>query len=210
MSVSRETSDRLDRYVELLLKWQQTINLIGPSTVNDVWGRHILDCAQLIRFLPKKDHYTILDLGSGAGLPGLVLAILGASNVKLIESNLRKCIFLREAARVTGVNVEILNSRIEDLNHVRGDIILARGLAPLCKLLEIAKPVSNMSTVFLLLKGKGLKKELTDLNKKWNIKIQVYPSLSEVSSSVVKLELVFRENFGSNKFENGRDRYSKA
>ena len=100
LGVSRETLERLKIYVELLLKWQRAINLIGPGTIADVWGRHVLDCGQLMPYIPR-DKTPVVDIGSGAGLPGLIFAIMGVPDIKLVESDSRKCSFLREAARVT-------------------------------------------------------------------------------------------------------------
>ena len=136
LGVSRETLERLKIYVELLLKWQRAINLIGPGTIADVWGRHVLDCGQLMPHIPK-DKAPIVDIGSGAGLPGLILAIMGVPDIKLVEADSRKCSFLREAARVTKTPVEIVESRVEHLEDLAAGVIAARALAPLTKLTEL-------------------------------------------------------------------------
>ena len=112
--VSRETLDKLTAYVDLLRKWQRSINLVSAPSLADVWRRHILDSAQLLKLAPEHSR-SWLDLGSGAGLPGLVVAMLGMPNVHLVESDKRKCAFLREAARVAGVQVRIHNCRIDTM-----------------------------------------------------------------------------------------------
>lgn len=117
--VSRETLERLEAYAGLLSKWQGTLNLISSRSLPDVWHRHMLDCAQLINLVPATAH-TWLDVGSGAGFPGLVLAILGAGNVFLLEKDARKCAFLREAIRVTGAKANIVENRIEEIEEIEG------------------------------------------------------------------------------------------
>src|SRR5260221_2069883 len=130
--VSRETCERLERYVATLLRWQPTINLVSRGTLDDLWRRHLLDSAQLLPHMP--DCGPIVDLGSGAGFPGLVLAILGAPDVHLVESDSRKAAFLREAARAAGAAVTVHNAPIETVS-VPAAAITARALAPLTPLL---------------------------------------------------------------------------
>src|SRR6202044_3793088 len=131
---SRETLDRFGTYVDLLGAWNRRINLVGRNTIGDVWRRHILDCAQLIRYVPPQAR-VLVDLGSGAGLPGLVLAILGVPEVHLVESDLRKAAFLREAARVTGATAQIHPQRAEKMPRLAADLITARAVASLPDLL---------------------------------------------------------------------------
>jgi 16S rRNA (guanine527-N7)-methyltransferase len=191
LDVSRETLERLEIYVELLLKWQCAINLIGPRTVADVWGRHVLDCGQLMRYIPK-DRSPVVDIGSGAGLPGLILAIMGVPDVKLVESDSRKCTFLREAARITKTPVEIVESRIEHLKNIAAGVVTARALAPLTMLTELSQSVTKRNTIYLFLKGKDLKNELTDLKKNWKMNWEVHPSVTNPDGSILKMESVAR------------------
>ena len=191
LDVSRETLERLEVYVGLLLKWQRAINLIGPGTVADVWGRHVLDCGQLMRYIPR-DKAPVVDIGSGAGLPGLVLAIMGVPNVKLVESNSRKCNFLREAARMTKAPVEIVESRVDHLQNMVAGVVTARALAPLSKLIELSQSVTSPNTIYLFLKGKDLKNELTHLNNNWRLNWEVHPSLTNPDGSILKMESVAR------------------
>lgn len=185
--VSRETLDRLKAYASLLEKWQRRINLVGASTLGDLWRRHMLDSAQLLPHIPDSAA-NLVDLGSGAGFPGLVLAIMGAPDVHLIESNGRKCAFLREAARVTGTAVTIHNMRIERTEAWPADVITARALAPLSVLIEYARPYLTPNSICLFLKGRGVDEELTELRKMWNIRENEYPSMTDSDGIVVRLE----------------------
>jgi len=191
LGVSRETLERLEIYVELLLKWQRAINLIGPGTVADVWGRHVLDSGQLMPYIPK-DKSPVVDIGSGAGLPGLVLAIMGVPDVKLVESDSRKCVFLREAARMTKTQVDIVESRVEYLENMAAGVITARALAPLSKLVELSQSVTKPNTLYLFLKGKNLKNELTHLKNNWRMQLEIHPSVTNPDGSILKMESVTR------------------
>ena len=128
--VSRETLARLEAYVDLLTRWSVRINLVGRDTLADLWRRHILDSAQLHRFIPSTAK-TLIDVGSGAGLPGLVLAILGVAGVELVEADSRKAAFLREAARVTDADVTIRPCRIQAVPPHPANVVTARACAPL-------------------------------------------------------------------------------
>src|SRR6202012_3858963 len=133
VDVSRETRERLAAYVALLAKWNAKINLVGPATLPDVWRRHILDSAQVHAL--DADAAVLVDLGSGAGLPGLILAILGGPEVHLIESDLRNAAFLQEAARQTGTKLTIHAKRIDAAPAIQADVVTARALARLANLL---------------------------------------------------------------------------
>ena len=193
--VSRETSERLERYADLLLKWNTRVNLVGQSTLVDLWRRHMLDSAQLFPHLPESTG-RLVDLGSGAGFPGLVLAIMGVPDVHLIEANTRKCVFLREAARVTETSVTIHNARIESCTSLKTDIVTARALAPLSILLEYAKPYLTSKSLCFFLKGVGIEKELTETRKLWNIKENIHPSLTNPEGVIVRLEVLPFESSG--------------
>ena len=197
--VSRESLPALETYVALLAQWQQRINLIGPATVADIWHRHIADSLQLLAHLPRGAR-TIVDLGSGAGLPGLVLAIALMNDpevtVHLIESNGKKAAFLREAARQTGARVAVHQARIESLDSdpLQGpvDAVVARALAPLPKLLELARiPLENGATA-LFHKGRDADRELTEAAKYWNIRHTRIASLTEAEACILKIEEVTR------------------
>lgn len=188
--VSRETMERLQAYAELLVKWQPRINLVGPDTVPELWRRHFFDSAQLMPLVGAVRR--VVDLGSGAGFPGLVLAVMGASDVHLIESDARKCAFLREAARVAATAVTVHNRRIEQVAPLAADLVTARALAPLPRLLEWAAPHLGEGGRCLFLKGKGSEDELTAAAKDWNIAVERVPSLSDPSGVILHLREVYR------------------
>jgi 16S rRNA (guanine527-N7)-methyltransferase len=189
--VSRETLARLEAYVELLCAWNRRINLVGPRTIGDVWRRHILDSAQLFPLISVKAR-VLLDVGSGAGLPGLILAILGANDVHLVEADQRKCAFLREAARVTAAPVQIHAQRLEKCPRFGADVITARAFAPLADLLDQVCHFIEPHSILLFLKGKTVGGELTEARKGWNMRTTQHPSVSDPSGTVLRLEQVIR------------------
>ncbi|HMD64220.1 MAG TPA: 16S rRNA (guanine(527)-N(7))-methyltransferase RsmG [Stellaceae bacterium] len=190
--VSRETLARLEAYAELLIRWSARINLVGRDTIHDLWRRHILDSAQLHRFIPNLTQ-NLIDLGSGAGLPGLVLAILGVPGVELVEADSRKAAFLREAARVTGAEVTIRPCRIQSVPPHPVDIVTARACAPLDRLLDLAAPFLAPETLCLFPKGERYNEELTLARKAWTMNVSVEQSLSDRRGVVLRLQQVARE-----------------
>ena len=186
--VSRETAERLDLYVDHLLKWQKRLNLIGRSTIPEIWTRHILDSAQLMNHLPP-DCRTLVDLGSGAGLPGLVLAILGVPDVHLIESDTRKAVFLREAARLTGTPVTVHSKRVDQCSGITGDVITARALAPFHVLLDMARPFAHKGTVMVFPKGQDSQKELEMADLDAGVYVQTLSSQTSAQGVVLRVTL---------------------
>lgn len=184
---------RLETYVAALVKWQRGINLIGPATVADIWHRHILDCGQLAAQIPAATR-RVCDLGSGAGLPGLVLAAVGVGAgeggcLDLVESDSRKAAFLREANRLMGTHGRVESRRIEEMAETGAagyDIITARALAPLPKLLEMSNNLLKTGGKLLFLKGKGADAELTESEKAWKMRVTKMPSASD-SEGVILL-----------------------
>jgi 16S rRNA (guanine527-N7)-methyltransferase len=190
--VSRETLDRLDRFVAELLSWQQRMNLIASSTVPILWTRHIADSLQLLLLAPKAK--TWADLGSGAGFPGFVLACALAdtpgTTVHLVESSTKKAAFLREAARVTAAPVVIHAVRVVDfVNNRPGpiEVVTARALAPLPKLVAEAYPLLKTGTTALFPKGQDVDAELTEAAKCWNIQSSLVPSLTDPKARIVRI-----------------------
>jgi 16S rRNA (guanine527-N7)-methyltransferase len=192
-NVSRETMERLQTYKILLETWQRKINLIAPSTLPHLWERHFEDSLQLLPFLPEKK-CTLIDLGSGAGFPGLVLAICRGEDmdVTLIESDLRKCLFLENVSRETFLKVNVVRSRIESLSGIKGDVITARGLAPLSRLLEYAHPFMHETSFCLFLKGKETEKEIEMAKKNWEFCLEIFPSLTDARGRILKLSSLKR------------------
>ena len=193
-NVSRETLDRLRLYVSLLLRWNQEINLIGRSTEQDLWRRHVLDSAQIYNLLPAVA-FPLVDLGSGAGFPGLILAILGARDVHLVESDKRKAAFLRQAAQSTGLDVTIHAARIEELCPFRAAVVTARALAPLPKLLNLATRFESGETRYIFLKGQYVDDELTAAYKMWKLTVDRKLSQSDPTGTVLCLSEVSRVRF---------------
>ena len=189
LNVSRETLDIFSVYGETLAKWQSKINLISGKTLDNVWRRHFLDCAQLHNLLPSGTK-NILDIGSGAGFPGLVLAVMGVKNVTLVESDLKKCLFLSEVLRQTGKHANIINCRIEEFDGGYFDIITARALAPMDKLLSYINPHFGPTTRGVFLKGERLDRELTKAKKQWKLKYKTFPSITDDGGSIIIVEKI--------------------
>ena len=189
--VSRETRERLNTYADLLRKWQRSINLVGPRTLDDLWNRHFTDSAQLLPLIPPTSR-VLVDFGSGAGFPGLVLAILGVAEVHLIESDQRKATFLREVARATGTPVTVHAKRIEQVAPVPADVVSARALAPLGDLLGFAAPFLHSDSLCLFPKGQMAEDELTAASKTWNINVDRIQSVTDPSATILRVSQVSR------------------
>lgn len=188
-AVSRETMARLQIYEGLLHEWSERMNLVARSTLDGIWHRHMLDSAQIFPLI-SKDAKTLVDLGSGAGFPGLVLAIMGVPDVHLIESTGKKTSFLHAVADATGVSVQIHNDRIEALKPIKADVITARALAPLDKLLGYAQRYSTPETHHIYLKGQHVGDELTKAHKMWIMKVDRLPSSTDPQGSVLSVSEV--------------------
>jgi 16S rRNA (guanine527-N7)-methyltransferase len=201
--VSRETLTRLEAYAALLAQWNERINLVARDSLRDPWRRHFLDSAQLLPLIPKGAG-SLIDLGSGAGFPGLVLAILGVPGVELVESDVRKCAFLREAARIAQGPVTIHNTRIEALPAHPVGVVTARGCAPLDRLLLLAQGLIGPHTCCLFLKGERAEEELTAARRAWNMTASLHPSRSDPRGVIVALEQIARRPERAGGAESGR------
>lgn len=185
---------RLRIYAERLEKWQKAINLVAPKTLPELWQRHFLDSAQLLKHAPLNVQRW-LDLGSGGGFPGLVIAALSEAHVHLVESDQRKSAFLRDTAHAMGVKVMVHVKRIEAvepdaLHHVMGgapQVISARALAPLKELIDLAHPLAGPDTVFLFLKGRQAEDELTEARRYWTLRSpDLLPSQTEAEARIIR------------------------
>ena len=187
----------LDIYIELIKKWQKNINLVSKNSINDLWNRHVLDSAQLYSLLPapKKGLY-IYDLGSGAGFPGMVLAIMGRKDIILCESNKRKCEFLKEVSRITNTNISIVNIRAQKLDGRSALAITSRALASLDALLEISMPILREKGVCVFPKGRTWKEELTVAEKKFIINYNTVQSITSSDSKIIIITKV-RKKYGN-------------
>jgi 16S rRNA (guanine527-N7)-methyltransferase len=190
--VSRETLRRLAAYAELLLKWNKRINLIGRGSETELWRRHMLDSAQLLSLIPKSAR-TIADIGSGAGLPGLILSVLNsAASFALIESDRRKAAFLREAIRATQSSAIVHEKRVEEVDLPSQDVVVARALAPLDRLLEMVQKLISIHTVCLFPKGATAEQELTEARARWIMQARQVPSRTDPAGRILVLTEVAR------------------
>lgn len=195
--VSRETEARLDRYIELLLLWQAKTNLIAPSTLPQIWTRHVADSLQLLALAPDAKRW--VDFGSGGGFPGVVLACALAdrpgASVHLVERNGKKAAFLREAVRVTGATAVVYPEDIVDyVDSVSApvDCVTARAVAPLHSLLELAEPLLTAGAKGLFLKGQDVESELTEATRYWNIQSNLIRSVSGGDGWIVMVDRLER------------------
>ncbi len=185
--VSRETLARLETYAALLERWRERVNLISAASFADLWRRHMLDSAQLFPLIPATTR-RLVDLGSGAGFPGLVLAIMGVPGGELVESDGRKCAFLEAVIRETGVNAAVHNARVEALARVPADVVTARALAPLPRLLALAERFIGPETLCLFPKGARVDEELTEAAKKWTMALVRVPSSTDPSGTILHIQ----------------------
>lgn len=197
--VSRETEARLDRYVDLLVEWQAKTNLIAPSTLPQLWTRHISDSLQLLDLAPSAKQW--LDFGSGGGFPGVVLACAMAehpgASIQLVERNAKKAAFLREALRVTGGTGTVILADIGDyVDSLQTpiDCVTARAVAPLQMLLGYAEPLIQRGAKALFLKGQDVESELTEATKYWNIEPLLHPSRTGGHGWIVELSAIERRS----------------
>ncbi|MEZ5855675.1 MAG: 16S rRNA (guanine(527)-N(7))-methyltransferase RsmG [Hyphomicrobiaceae bacterium] len=198
--VTPETIARLEVYAATLRHWQARINLVAPSTLDDAWHRHFADSAQIASLAPATASSWV-DLGSGAGFPGLVCAILRAGRAAprprftLVESDQRKCAFLREVVRQTSlatlIPVDILCARIEEsatrAKLTSADVISARALAPLPRLLELAAPLLGNATTALFMKGRGAEDEVAEAQRSWQFEYDVLASRTEQQARIIRI-----------------------
>ena len=189
--VSRETTARLECHLGLLERWSARINLVSRGTLADAWRRHAADSAQLFDLVPPGVRSWI-DLGSGAGFPGLVVAAIAHEKapglaVTLVESDRRKAAFLRTAARSMGLEVEILARRAEELPARRYDVVSARALAPLPALLPLARRFAGPETVLLFPKGRNVERELTEALERWHTRVERLPSRTDPEATILRI-----------------------
>ncbi len=185
--------EKLEIYVRMMLEWQSAINLVAPSTLPQIWERHILDSAQLWPLIVKDGTPShIIDLGSGGGLPAIVLAILGAQHVTMIESDLRKSVFLREVSRETNLtNVTILNKRCEQVEGLKAPIVTARAVASLLQLVGWAKPFLEEDGLMIFPKGQDYQAEIDELSEEFEAdlvgNIEAIQSITDDKAHIVMI-----------------------
>jgi len=187
-NVSRGTFEQIEAFLAFLREEATRQNLIAESTLDALWARHVVDSAQLMDLVVSWCDW--LDLGSGAGFPGLVVAILGTGRVTLIESRAKRIAFLREAAEIAGVGdrIEVIGSRVETAPRRRYDVISARAFAPLPKLLDLAAPFADRATCFVLPKGKSAGEELEAARASWQGAFRLVPSVTDPEAAIIVAE----------------------
>lgn len=191
-NVSRETHHRLKIYLKMLLKWNTKINLVSKSTIEEAWTRHFLDSAQLVALI-ERPVSRWLDIGSGGGFPGMVVAIVVSelrpeTEVVMIESDQRKCAFLKAVLRETGVSAGVHAARIDDVPKVDADVISARALANLSDLLAHAQRHGSAHSTALFAKGRNWKREVSEAQTKWRFKHQVHQSKTDAEAVILRIE----------------------
>ncbi len=196
VDVSRETFDALKAYEALVLRWTPAINLVSKASANSLWERHILDSAQIFALCPSSA-LSWADLGSGGGFPGLVVAILAKDlkpqlRVTLVESDLRKATFLRQAAQTLNLPVAVLSKRIEALDPLRADVLSARALAPLVTLLGYAEAHLQRPGMAIFPKGARFQDEVVEAQKAWAFDVDIRPSLSEAEAAILVIRNIHR------------------
>jgi 16S rRNA (guanine527-N7)-methyltransferase len=190
--VSRETREALETHLMLLLDWAPRINLVGPGQLDEYWRRHALDSAQLLRLAPEAR--TWIDLGSGAGFPGLVLACclkgVEGARVDLVESNAKKAAFLREAIRATGAPARVRLERADQAAAAGGayDVVTARAFAPLSRIIDDAAALLQNGAIGLFLKGESIDSEITEAGSRWALTYQILPSLSDPRGRIIRVD----------------------
>ena len=185
-NLSRNQIDLIDNYILKLTKSNQIHNLVGPSTIDVAWDRHINDSLQLSEFILKKN-VSIIDFGTGAGLPGVILYILGYTNILLIDSKMKKINFIKEFAHEQNLEIKTICTRVEKIKNQKFDFVICRAFAPLIKLLDYSRFFTKTNTSLLFLKGRSVKKEIYDAKKLFNFEYSLYPSKSEGGGFVLKI-----------------------
>jgi len=196
LDVSRETLERLELLVSLVRKWSPRINLVSERSLDVIWTRHVLDSAQIYAIAPKPFR-TWLDLGSGAGFPGLVIAMIAAekepgARIALVESDRRKAAFLRAAARETSLTVEVHAERVEQLSPQRADIVSARALAGLETLIGFADRHLRPGGVAIFPKGVRRMEEIAHARQTWNFTLQSCKSITDAEAAILKVGEISR------------------
>ena len=194
-SFSKEVVGKLELYSNLLISWQKKYNLVGHSTLKDVWERHFIDSAQLFSLLPEEHkEKPIYDIGSGAGFPGMVLAIMGRKDIVLCESSSKKCIFLEEVKSKTNTNVIIDNIRAESLPYCSASAIMARAVTSLSGLLNLSIPILAKKGMCIFPKGINWKKELLFAQKRFHIDYKLVKSITSEKSSIIVINEARKKN----------------
>lgn len=185
--VPRETIYKLEEYTEKLMRWNKQINLIGKGTINNIWYQHILDCAQIVKYIGNFQ-LSLTDFGSGAGLPGVILSILGVNEVHLIEKNAKKVAFLNGVKSISEEKIYIHNENIHSLAGWKSEIITSRALASLKELFDFTYKFTDNNSKILFPKGKTVDTEINDAQKTWSFEYQKHESMTSSEGCILEIK----------------------
>lgn len=183
--VSRDVYQRLIEYRNLLLQWNSVINLVSSNSIHEILQRHILDSMQLLKFIENKA-ISIIDIGSGAGLPGIILSVCGIKKVTLVESDSRKAAFLLQASKISSGEIEIINNRIENITGLECNIVSSRAFAALNEIFALSRNI-EIADKYLLHKGESYKKEILDARKHWLFNVKVHDSITSNQGKILEV-----------------------
>lgn len=184
LNVSRETLESFQTYIALVMKWQKTVNLVQFRNPTELWERHFLDCAQCTLYLKNREE-NIIDVGSGAGFPGMVLALMGY-RLTLVEAIAKKASFLKEVARQTETKVGIITGRVEQIDR-KFDVIISRAMAPMKRFLRLTKSIYRENSTYYLMKGERWEEEINSACDEWKFELDIFPSMAQSGSVIIKL-----------------------
>jgi len=187
--VSRETEARLDRYDVLLREWNQSLSLVSESTLDVMWTRHFLDSAQLARLVPDPAR-PVVDIGTGAGFPGVILAIMGLPHIHLIEHNMRKVAFLRTVIAALGLDVTLHAMKVESVKPFPAGAVTARAFKPLVELIGVGRKFLAEDGVAIFPKGRRAAEELAAAEARWRMNVERFPSLTDSESTIFRLSRI--------------------
>ena len=202
-NVSRETFSKLESYCQSLQEWQQKFNLVSKNSLNDIWKRHIEDSAQLFEYIPSSAEQ-LLDIGSGAGFPGMVIAIMAAEktpylNITMTDSIMKKTVYLNHVREITGLsNVDILNCRVEKLDR-KFDVITARAVAPLDELFVYSSQLLSKNGICIFPKGLSYQDEISVAKQKWNFDIQAFCSKTSEDGKILIVSNIVKKGINDAK-----------
>jgi len=185
--LTKEQTTKIEKYIFKMLEFNNHTNIIGKSTLKNVWERHIADCLQLSHFMPEKKS-KIFDIGTGGGLPGVPLSIIGYSNVFMVDSVGKKIDFIRDIIKELALSAKTEKKRIEKVNIGKADLVVSRALAPLNKLLFYTTFISNQKTTSLFLKGRNAYKEIEEAKKNFKFSFEIFKSVTSQEGSVLKIK----------------------
>ena len=191
--IERVSNKMLNRYVNLIIKNQNSLNLIGKSTIPNIWERHVVDSMQIFNYLPKeKKNRYLLDVGTGAGFPGVVLAIMGRQDVLLCEKSVKKSLFLQNVLKECSLDIKVYNSRIEDIVNNKVSIIVSRAFASIKKLMSSIFHLVSKETTLVIHKGKKYIQEIKEAKEEFSFNVKKFRSVTSCEGVILKIENIKR------------------